>query len=143
MEYKIDGNEWIDMESDNGLLYYTEIDTLVLEDGYHTLTVKAITGADEPTTQDIEFFVDNTGPIADITQDFTVAGYLVGFDITEMNDDTGIGNYSYRISTAENVSALSMYQEVIDNRIEIDITYLTAENHELEIMAYDLSLIHI
>ena len=26
MEYKIDGNEWIDMESDNGLLYYTEID---------------------------------------------------------------------------------------------------------------------
>ncbi len=138
MEYKVDGNEWIDMESDNGLLYYTEIDTLTLEDGYHTLTVKAITGADEPTTQDIDFFIDNTGPIASITQDFSVAGYLVGFDITEMNDDTGVGNYSYRISTAENGSALSMYQEVIDNRIEIDITYLTSENHELEIMAYDI-----
>jgi len=138
MDYKIDGNAWINMESDNGLLYQAEVDITLLDDGYHTLTVKAITGADEPTTQSIDFFVDNTGPVASITQDYTVAGYLVGFDITEMSDDTGVGgNYSYRISTAENGSMLSMYQEVINNRIEMDISYLTAGNHEIEIMAYD------
>ena len=133
MEYEIDGNDWSDMETDNGLLYQTETDTTLLDDGYHTLTVKAITGADEPTTLSIEFFVDNAGPLAIITQDFYVAGYLIAFDI-DITDETGVESYSYRVATEGEDEE---FQQIQDDRIEIDITYLTAGNHELEIMAHD------
>ncbi|MFP4608333.1 MAG: Ig-like domain-containing protein, partial [Candidatus Aenigmatarchaeota archaeon] len=126
-EVKIDGQDWIDMGND------TEYTFTGLEDGEHTVKVRAWDNASNYNTQSVTFTVDTTAPEVDIVappQDETLSERDVTVEWEGNDTTTGIDLYEVRIDGWEWID--------VGTDTEYNLSDLEDGEHTVEVRAWDL-----